>query len=456
MIRLIFLTLFTSGVFFAFNIMLAKILGAEAYGQIQYFTAYIQLVFLFVSINYASLYMGSKIIEGNNNTLGLFVSLQSSIFLLVILPAYFFLSSVIEERVMILLVLFIAYFLVLLASISLEYNSRGDVKNSIWIGSTLSRVIHIVIFSSCVFLGYTTSKLYFIIYLISIVFIVLYQLYRLRPKFYLEIKILHRVWKFYLLGLIGGSFIYIAQIFQKELHGYSHLASLALVLLIMNGIGMWGSLLIKITLPAIHKHWKSNDLNSISKIYKNNTYLELIVVLPIFILLIFNIEKLSSSLGTNYKQLPLIFYILFSSYMIEHITGITGTLLRVTGYENYELFNEIVRLMVGLLSIYLFRNYEYGIVIAIAISTAIYSILKFSELYYLFRVWPLSKRSSLQLVSILTIVCFCFYSLMTIKNSYTMLATILIFLIFLYYMIFVFIIKKNKIIMSMTLKSQTA
>lgn len=444
--RLVFIVILSSSLSFIFNIVLAKFLGAKIYGEIQLYTAFIQIFLLFISLNYASLYMGNRIVRNDRNTFGLFISLQTLLFIILILPAYLIINIFLDDRVIIVLILILSYLLVLLTSVSLEFNALHKVFDSILIGSVAARLVHIVTFLLAVWMGSGNSKFYFITYLLSIALLLTYALYQLSPKLNISFEIFSRAWKFYTLGLIGGSFIYIAQILQKEFYDYEQLASLAIVLLIMNGLGMWSSLLIKITLPIAHQYWKSRKLDKLSYIYRSSTFLELVVVIPLFLLVSLNINNISNMLGVGYSQLPMFFYIISLGYIIEHVTGISGTLLRVTENENFELFNEIIRLIVGLLLIFLLSQYEYGIAVAIAISTIVYSALKFGELYYLFKMWPLNKKSFKQLLLLILVNFPILYLLATVKNIYIEVLLTLAFLCIIYYLIYNYILVRSKLI----------
>ena len=151
-------------------------------------------------------------------------------------------------------------------------------------------------------------------------------------------------------------------------------------------------------------------------------------------------------LGAGYSQLPTFFYIISLGYILEHITGISGTLLRVTENEKFELFNEIIRLIVGLLLIFLLRQNEYGIAIAITISTIVYSTLKFGELYYLFKMWPLNRKSLNQLFALILGTLLILSLVPAVNNIYIEALLTLFILCIGYYLIYNYILRRSKLI----------
>ena len=384
-------TLLSSGIFFIFNFFIAKILGAEIYGQIIYFLSFIQIISLLISINYASLYMGNKIKSNDQNTFSLFVSIETLLFLIISIPSFIILKYFINDGVDIVLILFISYLSVFLVSVGLEYNTNKDVPASILYSMLIPRVLLVILFIFLMILGASTSKNYLFVYLFATASVVGYFVLKFKPTWYIKKEIFTRIWKFYLLGVIGSSFTNIAQILQKAYAGYTQLATLAIVLLLFSGLNLIGTVLVKLVLPKIHEYYRDDQLQKIGELYSNNTFLVLVIIAPIIFILVFNIPKITNFLGEEYFLLPIYFYILLAGYLVDLLTGITGNILRSTENEKYEIFNEIIRLFSGLSMIYILRDHEFGVVIAISLSMVFYNMLKYIEVFYLFRFLPISK-----------------------------------------------------------------
>jgi len=395
-------TLLSSGLFFIFNFSIAKILGADIYGEIVYYLSFIQILVLLIGMNYTSLYMGSRITNGDKNTFSLFFSLHSMLFLLIFIPAFFILHNffqTIEERI---LILAISYLTVFVTMVGLEYNSNKNVSSSILFSMLIPRMLLISFFSILIFLNQATPINYLYVYVVVYLLLFIYFIYRFQPFWYIKKDIFTRAWKFYLLGIIGTSFGYIAQILQKKYTGYEELATLTIVLLIFSGLNLVGTVLVKFVLPKIHEYYRQKEFDKIGEIYAQNTFIVLMIIAPILLVLVFNIEQISYILGDGYSLLPNYFYILLIGYIVDLFTGITGHILRSTENEKYELFNETARLFFGLLLIYIFRDNAFGVVMAISFSMVIYNLLKYIEVFYLFSFFSI-KRDDLKVIFIFVV-----------------------------------------------------
>jgi O-antigen/teichoic acid export membrane protein len=264
---------------------------------------------------------------------------------------------------------------------------------------------------------------------------------------YFNFKILERAWKFYILGIVGTSYIYLAQIFEKEFGSFEQLATLSISLLILSGLNLFGTVLVKYILPKAHKFWLSRDMKSLSKLYNNNTFIEILVTLPIYIIILINLEYIAYLLGDGFNNLKVVFYILSFGYMIDLLTGITGTLLRVTENEIYEIWNEIIRFIIGMVLIFILKDYKYGVIVSISISSFIYNFIKFIEVYRVLGLTPLNKSQIKLLVKYFSIyVVFLFliiFSIDTILVTFVLeLTTVLIF----FYYVFKILIKDKTIL----------
>lgn len=386
------LTVLSSGLFFVFNFAIAKILGAKVYGEIAFYVSFIQILLLFVGLNYPALYMGNRITRNDKDTLSLFFSYETLLFALSIFPAYFILHYFIQNNEIVFLVLFISYTMTLVGTIGLEYNARKNVSTSILVSILVPRVLLMLFYFVAIFIGVATPLTYLYIYLFSSMIVVIFFLYKFHPKIYFKKEFISRAWKFYLLGAIGESFTYIAQIAEKEYGGYEELASMAIGMLAVTGLSIIGSILIKYALPKIHEAWSEKDIKKIGILYKTHTFLSSMINLIILIFVLFYIKTFSQLLGPGYQSLPFIFYILSVGYFFDLMTGISGTVLRATEHEHLEIYNEILRLISGVISIILLKNYEHGIVYALTISIIVYNSFKYFQIYRLFGILPINGR----------------------------------------------------------------
>jgi len=406
------------GLSFSFNLFIAKWLGAEQYGKISFYLSFVQLFILAISINYAALYMGNRIIYDDSRSFGLFFTIHSLFFLTFVLPAFILIDYFIVDHEAVILILLIAYLSIVVETAGLEFNTQKDVVGSILISSLTPQALLIFCFTILIFLNIESAKGYLYASLLSMFLVFGYVVYKFKPKFYIKKKIFHRAWKFYILGVIGSSFIYLAQVFQKEYGSYAQLASLSISLFILVLLGLTSSIMIKFALPAAHHYWKERNFKDLATLYINNTMIELIISLPLFLFVAVNIDLIASMLGKGYEMLPTIFYILSIGFLMDAFTGITGTLLRATEHEKYELYNQLLRLISGLGLIYFLKDYQYGIVIAITVSMVLFNVVKIFEIYYLFGFVPLTRKHLFHIISFVFPLSLILFGLMQIEDYY--------------------------------------
>jgi O-antigen/teichoic acid export membrane protein len=392
------LTLLSSGLLFGFNFAIAKILGANTYGQISYYLSFVQIVILLISFNYAALYMGNKITREDSNTFSLFVTVESLMFAIISIPAFFIINAYVKNVEIVILILLIAYFTTIAVLVGLDFNAEKKVAQTIIYSTLIPRIILVVFFSVFVVLDLANAKTYMYIYMFGFMVVAVYFLIKLRPSLYIKKSFFTRAWKFYLLGIIGTSVTYIAQIAQKEYGSYAELASLSIALLLIAGLGLVGSILIKFALPKIHEAWKEKDINKLGSIYTTHTFLSSMINIPILIFLLFYIDFISDIIGEGYATLPKVFLILAVGYLVDMLTGITGTILRATEHEHIEIYNEIFRFIMGIGLIVLLHEQPYGIAYAISASMVIYNIAKFFQVYRLFNIRPIYLEQFIILV----------------------------------------------------------
>ena len=438
-----FLTLLSSGIFFLFNFIIAKAIGANNYGQIAYYISFISIISIIIGLNHPSLYMGNKITKDDKNTFSLFFTIETLLYLVLLIPTYLVLSNFVQDIYIVYLIMSIAYLVVILNSAGLECNSNNDVVNSIKISALYPRILLVSFFIFMILIDYDKAVYYLMSYLLSNFIVYIYIIIKFKPKFYFKKEIFKRAWKFYLLGILGTTFTHIAQILQKEYGSYEQVATLAIVLLFFAGLSLISSVLIKFILPIMHEYYKNNQIEKIGEIYSNNTLLVTMLILPIVICLLFNIYDISYLLGSGYELLPIYFYILIVGYIFDLLTGITGNILRTTENEKFEIYNELSRFIFGLGFIYIFKDNTYGIAIAIALSMIIYNVLKFIEVYYLFKFIPIHKKQFLNILILVSVLTVSLYFILMINNIYLKYLLQLGIFSFVYIGIFQFI-KSNK------------
>lgn len=440
------LTILSSGVFFIFNFALAKYLGAEVYGKIAYLVSFINIVSLLITMNYVSLYMRKSIVEKDQNTFSLFFSIHTLLFMVLVVPTYYTASYFIESKEEVLLVLLIAYLSTLVKTIGLEYNTKKEIVKSILLSLLMPRILLIIIFVFMLLKGLESHLSYLYAYLLSSLLIILYSYAKIKPVWYIKKSFFLNASKFYFLGILGSSFIYIVQILQKHYGTYALLANLSIVLLIFAGLSLFGTVLVKFVLPKIHELYREKNIVKIGILYQNNTFLELLIISPVFIILYLEVKNISFFLGESYTKLPYYFYILSIGYGIGLFTGMAGNLLRAMEQELLEIYNEIIRMVAGIGLIVMIHSYSFGIIIALSISMFIYNIVKCIELFVFYAFTPLSWKQLKKIIVYIMMLVVVGTGISMVNTVWLKVGGYCLFLLAVYGVLFVYL-RKNQILL---------
>jgi len=320
------------------------------------------------------------------------------------------------------------------------------VAKSIFLAVLMPRLLLIIFFIGMLLFGMYSSSSYLYAYLLSNLFVVFVMYLKLKPKWYIKKIFFSRAWKFYLLGILGASFIYVAQILQKKYAGYEALANLSIALLIFAGLSLFGTVLVKFILPKIHELYREKDINYIGILYQNNTFLELLIVSPILVTLFFQINEIALLLGDAYQDIGHYFYILSIGYGFGLFTGIAGNLLRAIEHEKLEIYNEMIRMIIGLGLIILLNKYNYGIVIAMSASMFIYNLLKCVELFFLYGFISISLKQLGYIIVYIGIMIMINSIISTIDSTWLRIGVYIFYFAGVYGAVLVYLRKEEKLL----------
>lgn len=93
------------------------------------------------------------------------------------------------------------------------------------------------------------------------------------------------------------------------------------------------------------------------------------LVLSIAIVLIVNSNKILNLLGKGYVDGQIIFCLIMFSQFMNSFTGPNGTILVMTKYTNFEIFNGILKLITSVIVILLYgAKFIWAVALSIALS----------------------------------------------------------------------------------------
>jgi O-antigen/teichoic acid export membrane protein len=145
----------------------------------------------------------------------------------------------------------------------------------------------------------------------------------------------------------------------------------------------------KVVMPQFSKAWADGDSEKIRQSYQEATRYNAYFILPVVVFGIVNAGRILEMVGKEYTSGTFILALLLFSQFFGGLLGPHGYLLSMTGYENYEIFNGFVKLVLALsLGVLLGPQYTWGIAFSIAGSDIFASILKTLQVRRFFGFWP--------------------------------------------------------------------
>lgn len=149
--------------------------------------------------------------------------------------------------------------------------------------------------------------------------------------------------------------------------------------------------------PLAADLYKKGELERLSNIFKISTRWVSYASIPMFIFLALSAKEILSFFGKGYVETGSVVLIVLSfGQLVNCITGGVGYTLTMTGKQKIELFNSLA--LVGLdivLNLFLIPKYgAMGAAISTGISVIIINIVRFVEVFFLYKMIPFSLKTA--------------------------------------------------------------
>lgn len=403
-----FLSIASSIIGIGLNFFLAHVLQAEAYGEIQYLVSISTTISNFLLFGLSSfLIKESKNINNKNSIINKCFSLYFAIVIFLLPILYFVLSKMTLkyniEMIMIIIILVVAVFMGINSMISSYYQGLGKYHISIIFESLLPKLVLFILAIIFTLIGKITNFQANYLYCYAIIYGTIAILFAFRLFKKIDFSFTKGEIKS-IVYFFGVTITYtLSQNLTKVLQGglYDNKVALAIIsvsLSIISIVSIFTNVINSITKPIYAKYSREGNKNEILSTYQLNTRVNCYISIPFYIFFLTQGERFLYLFGSSYLAYPNILTILSIYSMVSCITGPNGSMLAMTGKEKWELINGIVYLLVFLLCAYLFSNDKiYGLCLSLLIGDLIVNILKYIE------VWVLFKKSPLNLKTLLTI-----------------------------------------------------
>lgn len=439
---------------FIFQMLAARILGAEVYGQANYYLGYASTITIFICLGLQT-YL-PKYINNTDDKDGMLSDVfwtYSILFVLSNIIIFIALNSVGLKNNQIILVSILAY-LTTLSEIILVYNiSTGNAALGMFNRKFLYSVLNVALFIiTCIFI---TKEYYSYILVMIVSYIITCGLFIIKtirkPSF--NMLIIKNSLGFYIIQLIYGVYLSYSKVLQKNFGTFETVAVLSISLTLGSLVAMLGENFAKVSMPLFSKYWHEKDSDKLKEVYMTTTRINCYLVLPIALSLVINASKILEILGKGYNGGEIIFIFIMISQFINSFTGPNGTILVMTKYTKYEIFNGVVKLLTAIISItFLGGKYIWAVAFSLAISEVVVNILKTIQVKQKVGILPYEYKT-LRYISLLVLGEFLIIFLVSkIQNILVWIITMVIVMICTYIITFMLSpIKEDKTFINNTI-----
>jgi O-antigen/teichoic acid export membrane protein len=145
--------------------------------------------------------------------------------------------------------------------------------------------------------------------------------------------------------------------------------------------------------PIIAELHSRGEYDQIGVLYRTTSRWALTLNLPVLIVMVVFSKEILGIFGQEYIGGATALIILAFAELVNVSTGICGSIIDMTGHTRFKLFNSIAQVTVVIgLNLLLIPRYDLlGVAIATMLGIATANLLRFGEVYYLFRLHPYDR-----------------------------------------------------------------
>ncbi|WP_297521065.1 lipopolysaccharide biosynthesis protein [uncultured Clostridium sp.] len=421
---------------FLFQMISAKVLGADKYGQANYYLGYVSTLTIIMCFGLQT-YIPKKIEEYPDKKK--FFSDVVCTYTVVFLGISCIFGVIGGGLTYIKICIILLAYLTIISELILIYNiSTGNASKGMFFRKFLYSLLNLILFLITFF---CISKEYYI-YIIVMIFSYLltttpFLIKNLKGGSY-KFRILKESSSYYLIQIIYGIYLGYSKILQKDFGTFETVAVLSISLTLGAIVAMLGDIFAKISMPIFAKAWKEKDFVMLKSTYKQITRLNCYLVLPIALLLLINSERILGVLGKGYLGGGTIFSLIMLSQFINSFTGPNGTLLVMADFTKNEIINGILKLLVSVVIMTLIGSqYTWTIAFSILASEIFVNIIKTLQVKKYINIWPYEQKSFVYILMLTVVEGIILCSIAMISNFWIWIVVNIIVVIGFYVMSFI-------------------
>jgi O-antigen/teichoic acid export membrane protein len=138
-----------------------------------------------------------------------------------------------------------------------------------------------------------------------------------------------------------------------------------------------------IATPIISESWKNKDYQNIRQIYQKSSVTLLVAGLLVYLLVLLNINNLTSFLGKDYAEVPIVVLIMGLAKLIDLGTGVNGQIITTSTNWRFDFFTNVLLTLIAFpLNFFLIKSFGIiGAAYSNLIAIFVYNVVRFSFIY---------------------------------------------------------------------------
>jgi O-antigen/teichoic acid export membrane protein len=423
------------------SFLIAKPLGSDLYGTIQYYLGLISTISILLSfgIDYV-LIKSSQFSKDPKAFFSKYIFLFDlvslfglSIFFLI---SYFGLAGVAGNAWLIIWISLSGYF----TAYSLVFGGfllgTGKATLSTFLSSFLPKLILFVGSLSILYFGGSELLVnwYVILYLLAYaVSVVPFSLSKIKktPFKFSKSEVL-TVISFFLLSVTQSLNKSLSKVIQGQYdayqttQGHSYTGILGLSLQIFTLANLFGSTVTSLAQPLFASYFEGKDEKGLIDTYRQVLRINSYIAIPFCLALMLETSSVLRLFGDSFSTMESVYFFVLIGIatLLSTVCGPCGTMLTYAGHEKIQIINGLIYigLFVGL-SLLFETITIYGIPISYLASTVVVEVAKLVELAIFYKTIPIDWKTLLVLFALSIIVTIIFFPLRYISNLYVWIGT---------------------------------
>jgi O-antigen/teichoic acid export membrane protein len=163
-------------------------------------------------------------------------------------------------------------------------------------------------------------------------------------------------------------------------------------------IQMIGTMLLttaeSVAKPIISELYHQGDWAQLERLYRTLTRWSLAFILPYFLTILLFADPILSIFGEEFEQGALILVVVSLGTLVNAGTGICGAMIVMTGHSKMTFVNSLISAGLSVaLSLALVTAWGLvGVAVAAALSTALINVIRLVQVFRVHRLWPYSRQ----------------------------------------------------------------